>query len=112
MPASVVTRYGQIGLSGLAGVASMRREKRLDLIIRLHPLDPEVEDDRTGLEPETRDVMGADVPLVSLPVAPGRDMAHVIEVAALNQKLKHLGHDAAKELDDKLVSILTRKGQE
>lgn len=114
-----ITRYhmeirglGIIHVPSLFGVAAMRREKRLDLIIRLHPLDPEIEDDRTGLTPETREVMGMDIPLVTLPVAPGRDMAHVIEVAALNQKLKQLGHDAAKELDDKLVSILMQKGQE
>jgi len=102
---------GIIHVPSLFGVASMRREMKLDLIIRLHPFDPEVEDDRTGLALETRDVMGAQVPLITLPVAAGRDMAHVIEVAALNQKLKQLGHDAAKELDDKLVGILAQKGK-
>jgi HPr kinase/phosphorylase len=77
----------------------------------LHTWSPDFEDDRTGLVPETRDVMGVEIPLITLPVAAGRDMAHVIEVAALNQKLKQLGHDAAKELDEKLVSVLTDKRQ-
>jgi HPr kinase/phosphorylase len=113
-----ITRYhmeirglGIIHVPSLFGVASMRREMKLDLIIRLHPFDPEVENDRTGLTPETRDLMGVQVPLITLPVAAGRDMAHVIEVAALNQKLRQLGHDAAKELDDKLVGILAQKGK-
>ncbi len=113
-----ITRYhmeirglGIIHVPSLFGVASIRREMRLDLIVRLHPVgDGDEDDDRTGLQPGTRDVMGVEIPLISLPVAPGRDMAHVIEVAALNQKLKFLGHDAAKELDAKLIAVLTEKG--
>jgi len=111
-----ITRYhmeirglGIVHVPSLFGVAAMRKEMKLDLIIHLHAWDPDIEDDRTGLAPQTREILGADVPCLTLPVAAGRDMAHVIEVAALNQKLKYMGHDAAKELDDKLVEILTRK---
>ena len=113
-----VTRYhmeirglGIVHVPSLFGIAAMRREMQVDLIIRLHPYDPGFEDDRTGLDPKSREVMGVDIPLVLLPVAPGRDMAHVIEVAALNHKLKLMGHDAAKELDERLVSNLMRKGR-
>jgi len=49
------------------------------------------------------------VPLITLPVAAGRDLAHVVEVAALNEKLKGLGHDAAKELDEKLIRNFAQK---
>jgi len=112
-----ITRYhmeirglGIIHVPSLFGVASMRAEMKLDLIVKLHRPDPEIENDRTGLTPRSRMVMGVDIPVIWLPVAAGRDMAHVVEVAALNQKLKQLGHDAAKELDDKVVRILARKG--
>ena len=111
-----VTRYhmeirglGIIHVPSLFGVASMRNNMRLDLVIQMHPWDPAMEVDRTGLESEKVEMLGVDIPLIRLPVAPGRDMAQVVEVAARNQKLKILGHDAAKELDDKLVSVLTRK---
>lgn len=111
-----ITRYhmeirglGIIHVPSLFGVASMRSEMKLDVIIRLHRPDPSVEDDRTGLAPQTRDVLGVKIPVITVPVAAGRDLAHVVEVAALNQKLKQLGHDAAKELDEKLVGILTKK---
>ncbi len=111
-----ITRYhmeirglGIIHVPSLFGVAAMRHEMNLDVIIQLHAWSPEIEEDRTGLAPEKREIMGVDIPLIRLPVAAGRDMAHVIEVAALNQKLKKLGHDAAKELDDKLVSVLMDK---
>jgi HPr kinase/phosphorylase len=113
-----ITRYhmeirglGIIHVPSLFGVASIRREMKLDLIVRLHRPDPRIESDRTGLTPQHREVLGEQIPFIALPVAAGRDMAHVVEVAALNQKLKQLGHDAAKELDERVVNILSRKGQ-
>jgi len=111
-----ITRYhmeirglGIIHVPSLFGVASMRTDVRLDLIVRLQRPSPQVELDRTGLNPATRNVLGLEVPLVTLPVDAGRDLAHVIEVAALNQRLKMLGHDAAKELDQKLIDMLSRR---
>jgi HPr kinase/phosphorylase len=111
-----ITRYhmeirglGIIHVPSLFGVASMRAEARLDLIVRLQRPDPSLEQDRAGLSPKKRDVLGVDIPLIVLPVAAGKDLAHVVEVAALNQKLKQLGHDAAKELDEKLIAILSKK---
>ena len=111
-----ITRYhmeirglGIIHVPSLFGVSSMRRDTRLDLIVRMQRPTPEMEHDRSGLSPKTRSVLGVSVPLITLPVAAGRDLAHVVEVAALNEKLKHLGHDAAKELDEKLIRNLTQK---
>lgn len=111
-----ITRYhmeirglGIIHVPSLFGVASMRREMRLDLVVRLERFDPQREYDRTGLISETVRLLDAEIPTVTIPVAAGRDIAHVVEVAALNQKLKQLGHDAAKELDEKLVRALERK---
>jgi HPr kinase/phosphorylase len=111
-----MTRYhmeirglGIVHVPSLFGVASMRREMRLDMVIRLERFDPQADYDRTGLISETIDILGGAFPLLTVPVAAGRDVAHVVEVAALNQKLKQLGHDAAKELDEKLVRALERK---
>lgn len=114
-----ITRYhmeirglGIIHVPSLFGVASIRAEMKLDVIVRLHRPDPRIEDDRTGFAQQSRDVLGVKIPVVTLPVGPGRDLAHVVEVAALNLRLKQLGHDAAKELDEKLVDTLTvRKGK-
>jgi HPr kinase/phosphorylase len=111
-----ITRYhmeirglGIIHVPSLFGVASMRKDARLDLIVRLQRLSPEFEHDRSGLTPQSREVLGVSIPLITLPVAAGRDLAHVVEVAALNEKLKHLGHDAAKELDEKLIQKFAQK---
>ena len=59
--------------------------------------------DRIGLDRKTFTILGLRVPHVELPVAPGRDMAQLIEVAALDQKLKALGHDSAIEFNKKLL---------
>lgn len=116
--AAEITRYhmeirgiGIIHVPSLFGVAAMRREAALDLIVRLQRPTSEIERDRSGLTPQTRDVLGIPVPLITLPVAAGRDLAHVVEVAAMNQKLKDLGHDAAKELDEKLMRLLLERKQ-
>jgi HPr kinase/phosphorylase len=102
---------GIIHVPSLFGVASMRREMRLDLLIRLEPFNENTPYNRSGLNNDSAVLLGTPIPKITIPVAAGRDIAHVVEVAALNQKLKQLGHDAAKELDDKLVSVLTRKGR-
>lgn len=114
-----ITRYhmeirglGIIHVPSLFGVASIRTDVRLDLIVRLQRPSPQLELDRTGLNPVTREVLGVEVPQVTLPVDAGRDLANIIEVAALNRRLKMLGHDAAKELDDKLIVTLSaRRGR-
>lgn len=111
--ANEVTRYhmeirglGIIHVPSLFGVASIRRQTDLDLIIDLKL--PTGDEDRTGIYPETVTMMGVEIPCITLPVRSGRDMANIVEVAALNQKMKELGHDAAKELDDKIINRLTR----
>jgi HPr kinase/phosphorylase len=100
---------GIIHVPSIFGMASVSLEKRLDLIVSLYPANPTLEGDRSGLTKNTRKLLDREVPLVELPVAPGRDMAGVIEVAAMNQKLSYLGHEAAKEFDEKLIKTLQQR---
>lgn len=113
---SAITRYhmeirglGIIHVPSLFGMASVSREIKLDMIVSLYPADPTREGDRSGLTKKTRKVLDVDVPLVELPVAAGRDMAGVIEVAAMNQKLASLGHEAAKEFDAQVIRSLEQR---
>jgi len=114
---SPVTRYhmelrglGIIHVPSLFGVAAVREEKDLDLIVTLRKVN-ELEDQGLGMVPERRNLLGVDLPHVTIPVAPGRELAHIIEVASMNEKLKRLGHDAAKELDEKLMAVLTKRSR-
>lgn len=101
---------GIIHVPRLFGVASTRDKMTLDLIIRMQKsLANEDDIDRTGLDTATRNVLGVEVPLITVPVAAGRDLTNVVEVAALNRRLKQMGYNAAKELDDKLKVRLARK---
>jgi HPr kinase/phosphorylase len=111
--ATEITRYhmeirglGIIHVPSLFGVSSIRRQTELDMVVYLSK--PTGEEDRTGVYPDHVDIMGVAVPCITLPVRSGRDMANIVEVAALNQKLKELGHDAAKELDDRIIERLTK----
>jgi len=114
--AVAITRYhmqirglGIIHVPSLFGVTSVRNECRLDLVITLMPPGAKGDEDISGLTHETCTVLGTEVPRVRLTVAPGRELGYLIEVAAHNTKLRSLGHDAAKELDTKLIEALRRK---
>lgn len=109
-----VTRYhmeirglGIIHVPSLFGVASVRNEKKLNLVISLCTPDAVADEDRSGQNGVVRTILGVRIPSIEIPVAPGRDVANIVEVAALDQMLKLLGHDAAKELDEKLISVLS-----
>jgi HPr kinase/phosphorylase len=110
-----ITRYhleirglGIIHIPSLFGVAAVRNEKTLDLIITLKHAD-QFDIEGIGGPGLKRDILGVQIPNIVIPVAPGRDLATIIEVAALNETLKRLGHDASKELDDKIKAVLSKK---
>ena len=98
-----VRGLGIINVAALFGVGTFRTEKRLDLVVSLRREEDMNDMERVGLDRESIDVLGMDVPHIELPVAPGRDMAQLVEVAALDQKLKALGHDSAVEFNKKLL---------
>ncbi len=107
---SETTRYhmeirglGIINVPAIFGVASVRSEKRVDLVVTLEEWDKVAEVDRVGLEQQTYTILGIAVPHVTIPIRPGRDIARIIEVAALDQKLKNLGHNAAREFNERLI---------
>lgn len=98
-----VRGLGIINVAALFGVGTVRTEKRLDLVVNLKREENMNDVERVGLDRASIDVLGMEVPHIELPVAPGRDIAQLIEVAALDQKLKTLGHDSAVEFNKKLL---------
>jgi HPr kinase/phosphorylase len=95
---------GIINVAAMFGVKSIRKEKNLDLVITLKAWN-EVEDvDRIGIEQEFVKILGVNIPHITIPVRPGRDLARLIEVAAFQTKLKMSGQNAAQELDDRLIA--------
>jgi HPr kinase/phosphorylase len=98
---------GIINVAAMFGVKSIRKEKTLDLIITLKQWDEVSDVDRLGMEQQFVKVLGVDIPHITIPVRPGRDLARLIEVAAYQTKLKISGHNAAQELNDRLIAHMT-----
>jgi HPr kinase/phosphorylase len=89
---------GVINVKELFGIASTRSSKRVELVVRLERWDVTRQYERLGLEDEHDEILGLRVPLIRMPVAPGRNIAILVEVAARNQLLRARGHHAARLL--------------
>lgn len=98
---------GIINVAELFGVRSVRMDKRIDLIINFMNWAPGMNEERTGLEQQHMEVLGLEVPLMEIPVRPGRDMGRLVEVAAMVQALKKIGHDSAAEFNDRLIARMS-----
>jgi len=97
---------GVINVMELFGIASTRSSKRVELVVQLERWDPAREYERLGLDDHFFDILGLRVPLLRMPVAPGRNIAILVEVAARNQLLRSRGHHAARALADRLEATL------
>ena len=105
-----VRGLGVINLRDLFGVASTRTSKRVELVVQLERWEPQREYDRLGLDDSYFDLLGLRIPVIRMPVAPGRNLAILVEVAARNQLLKTRGIYAARNLAARLEAQL-RTGQ-
>jgi HPr kinase/phosphorylase len=102
---------GVINVKELFGIASTRSSKRVELVVQLERWVPTREYERLGLDDVFFEILGLRVPLLRMPVAPGRNIAILIEVAARNQLLRQRGHHAARELADRLEASLRAQSQ-
>ncbi len=102
---------GIIDVESLFGVRSVREESELALIVELEKWDSEKEYERLGLVERFKTLFDCHVPQVVLPVEPGRNLAQLIEVAVLMQRLKSQGVNVAKNLDRKIRSLIEKKEQ-
>ena len=93
---------GLVNVAELFGISATRSSKRIELVVRLERWESGRAYDRLGLDPETIAILGIQVPLVTMPVAPGRNVAMLVEVAARHQMLRSRGRDAAQLLAARL----------
>jgi len=99
-----VRGIGIINVAQMFGVKAIRKKKKLDLIVTLKTWSELVDVDRLGMEQEFVKVLGVDIPHVTIPVRPGRDIARLIEVAAFQTKLRKSGYNAAEALNQRLLA--------
>lgn len=100
---------GVINVMSIFGIGSVRTEKRLDLIVTLKDWEELEEVDRIGLDPEYFEILDIFVPHITIPVRVGRDLARLVEVAALDQKLKSMGQNSAREFNERLITAMQKK---
>ena len=87
-----------VNVARVFGVGAVKVSESLDLVVQLEAWDPTKNYQRTGLESEYYDILGVNIPSTIIPVSPGRNLAVVLETAAINNRQKKMGYNAAKEL--------------
>ncbi len=89
---------GIINASRIFGVGAVKLTEKIDLVINMEPWDINKVYDRMGLESQKSEILGLKIPSMTIPVKPGRNLAVIIEVAAMNSRQKKLGYNAAEDL--------------
>lgn len=89
---------GIVNVARIFGIGSVKISEKVDLVVSLEPWDRTKTYSRTGLETDFYDILGVQIPSTVIPVMPGRNLAVIVETAAINNRQKKMGYNAAKEL--------------
>lgn len=89
---------GIVNARRLFGMGAVKMTEKIDLVVKLEPWDPDRVYDRMGVDSEYTNILGVNVPSITIPVKPGRNLAVILEVAAMNNRQKKMGYNAAQEL--------------
>ncbi len=96
---------GIVNVRRIFGMGAVKMTEKIDMVIQMEPWDNNKVYDRMGLENEYMDILGITVPMLTIPVKPGRNLAMIIEVAAMNNRQKKMGYNAAHELMQNLGMV-------
>ena len=94
---------GIVDVRRLFGMGAVKNSERIDLVINMEPWVQGKMYDRLGLDKETMDILGNKVPSITIPVKPGRNLAIILEIAAMNNRQKKMGYNSAEEFNKKLM---------
>lgn len=97
---------GIIDVRQIYGIGSVRMQKRVEMIVELLLWEERGSIDRTGLETETSEILGLEIPRIRLPIFPGKNITVICETLALNHHLKVYGYDSAQELNRRLLKTM------
>ena len=94
---------GIVDVRRIFGMGAVKLTEKIDLVINLEPWQQGKFYERVGLDSEYTNLMGIDVPSITVPVKPGRNLAVIIEIAAMNNRQKKMGYNTAVEFNKKLM---------
>lgn len=100
---------GIVDVRRLFGIGAIKETEKIELIIKLEPWVEGKMYDRMGLENKTTDLLGIQIPTLIVPVRPGRNLAVIIEIAAMNQRQKAMGYNTAEEFNKRLMKMSEEK---
>ncbi len=100
---------GIVDVKRLFGMGSVMDSDKINLIINLEQWVPGKMYDRLGLDDETMDILGVEIPTITIPVRPGRNLAIILEIAAMNNRQKRMGYNTAEEFNKKLLAQMEGK---
>lgn len=93
---------GIVNVAKLFGVGAVKLENEINLVVNIVPWNTEEVYDRLGLEEQFMDILGVQVPMYTIPVTPGRNLAVILEVAAMNNRQRKMGYNAAVEFNEQV----------
>ena len=102
---------GLVDIRRLFGMGSVKLTERINLVVQLEAWEEGKMYDRLGMDEETVDILGIKVPCITVPVAPGRNLAIILEIAAMNNRQKRMGYNTAVEFNNKLMEQMQIEGQ-
>lgn len=94
---------GVVDVRRLFGMGAVKETEKLDLVVHFEPWDANKFYERMGMDENYVDVMGLQIPTLTIPVKPGRNLAIIMEIAAMNNRQKRMGYNTAKELEEKII---------
>ena len=94
---------GIVDVRRIFGMGAVKATERIDMVINLEHWDPEKLYDRFGLDEEYMDILGINIPSLTIPVHPGRNLAIILEIAAMNNRQKKMGYNTAEEFNKRLM---------
>jgi len=100
---------GLIDVRSMFGIRAIRYQKRVEIVVELEEWKPDRDYTRTGLDDTTMTLLEVDIPLVKLPIFPGKNVTVITEVISLNYLLRHYGYDAAREFSKRLEGVIGQK---
>jgi HPr kinase/phosphorylase len=102
---------GLIDINALFGIRSVRQQKRIEVVVQLEDWDTAREYDRTGLDQQRTELLEVELPLVTVPLNPGKNLTVICEVVAMNHLLRYSGVDSAHTFNERLIRRMREKGE-
>jgi HPr kinase/phosphorylase len=102
---------GLIDIRALFGIRAVRQQKRIEVVVQLEDWDADREYDRTGLMNQGTEILGISLPMVTVPLNPGKNLTVICEIVAMNHLLQYSGVDTAKAFNDRLIQRMRHSAE-